>query len=82
MSNFPGKCFTKVHGSTLLALRGGGWVSIFRKKRYVRLEWPLTSRNGISADPSRMSYMSCTGSTLCDGGEGWWGALRGFSWGA
>ena len=30
MSNFPGKSITKVEGSKLLALRGGG--PIFRKK--------------------------------------------------
>ena len=41
--SFPGKSVIKVYGSTLLALRGGGWGSNFQeKKRYVTLEWPLT----------------------------------------
>ena len=31
-SNFQKKTVTKVYGSTLLALRGGGWVSNFRGK--------------------------------------------------
>ena len=42
MSNFPEKSVTKVQGSMLLALRGGGLGSNFqKKKRYVTLEWPL-----------------------------------------
>ena len=28
---FPGKSVTKMYGSTLSALRGGGWVSNFQK---------------------------------------------------
>ena len=40
MSNFPEKNITKVYGSMLLALRGGGWGPVSRKKRYVILEWP------------------------------------------
>ena len=32
VSDFPEKCVTKIYGSTLLALRGGGWVSNFQKK--------------------------------------------------
>ena len=43
VSDFPEKSVTKMYGSTLLALQGGGWVSNFwGKKRYVTLEWPLT----------------------------------------
>ena len=43
MSDFPKKSVTKMHGSTLLTLRGGGWVSNFQKKKhYVTLEWPLS----------------------------------------
>ena len=30
--DFPGKNVTKVYSSMLLALRGGGWVSIFQEK--------------------------------------------------
>ena len=33
---------TKVYGSMLLAVRGGGWPFLREKKRYVILEWPLT----------------------------------------
>ena len=29
VSNFPEKNITKVYGSMIVALRGGGWVSIF-----------------------------------------------------
>ena len=32
VSGFPEKSITKMYGSTLLALRGGGWVSNFLKK--------------------------------------------------
>ena len=32
VSAFPEGSVTKVHGSTLLALRGGGWCQILRKK--------------------------------------------------
>ena len=32
VSNFPENSVTNVYGSMLLALRGGGWVSIFQKK--------------------------------------------------
>ena len=32
VSNFPEKSITKVYGSMLSALRGGGWVSIFQQK--------------------------------------------------
>ena len=39
-SHVPGKPITKVYGSTLLALPGGGWDQISRKKRYVTFEWP------------------------------------------
>ena len=41
---FPEKSVTKVYGSTLLALRGGGWGQISRKNSYVTLEWPLFQR--------------------------------------
>ena len=42
VSTLLGKSVTKLEGSTLLALRGGGWGSIFPgKRRYVTLEWPL-----------------------------------------
>ena len=41
VSDFPEKSVIKINGSTLLALRGGGWVSIVQKKCYVTLEWPL-----------------------------------------
>ena len=39
VSNIPEKSVTKVYGSMLLALRGGGWVS-----SYVTLEWPGLKR--------------------------------------
>ena len=42
VSEFLEKSVTKVYGLMLLALRGGGWGPISRKKRYVTLEWPLT----------------------------------------
>ena len=29
---FQGKCVTKAYGSTLLALRGGGWGSNYQEK--------------------------------------------------
>ena len=32
VSDYPEKCVTKMYGSTLLELRGGGWVSNFQKK--------------------------------------------------
>ena len=32
VSDFLGKSVTKMYGSTLLALRGGGWVSNFQEK--------------------------------------------------
>ena len=39
--SFPGKSVSKVYGSTLLPLRGGGWGYHFQeKKHYVTLEWP------------------------------------------
>ena len=38
---------TKVHTSTLLALRGRGWVSSFQKKRYTTLECPLELEPGL-----------------------------------
>ena len=42
VSDFPEKSVTKVQGSMLFALQGGGWGSNFqKKKRYVTLEWPL-----------------------------------------
>ena len=41
MSDFPEKSVTKMYGSTLLALRGGGWVSNFQNKSVVTLEWPV-----------------------------------------
>ena len=41
-SDFPEKSVTKMYGSMLLALRGGGWVSNFQKKLCVKLEWLLT----------------------------------------
>ena len=40
VSNFPEKSVAKVHGSTLLALRAGGWVSNIHEKCYITLEWP------------------------------------------
>ena len=41
VSDFPEKSTTKMYGSTLLALRGGG-CQICRKKHYVTIEWPYT----------------------------------------
>ena len=43
VSDFPEKSITKMHGSTLLTLRGGGCVCVKfpEKKHYVTLEWPL-----------------------------------------
>ena len=41
MSDFPEKSVTKMYGSRLLALQRVGGCQIFRKKRYVTLEWPL-----------------------------------------
>ena len=32
VSDFPGKNVTKMDGSPLKSLRGGGWVSNFQKK--------------------------------------------------
>ena len=32
VSDFLEKCIRKMYGSTLLALRGGGWVSNFPKR--------------------------------------------------
>ena len=32
VSDFPEKSVMKMYGSTLLVLRGGGWVSNFQKK--------------------------------------------------
>ena len=53
MSNFPVKSVTMVYGSVLLALRGGGLVSIFQtKKRYVTLEWPPVQR--VQQDTSKL----------------------------
>ena len=41
VSNFQKTSVTQVYGSTLLALRGGGWVSHFlRKKCYITLNGP------------------------------------------
>ena len=39
LSDFRETSVTKMYGSKLLALRGGG-CQISRKKRYVTLEWP------------------------------------------
>ena len=41
VSAFPEKSVTKVYGSTLLALRGGGWGSNFQEKSVTTFEWPL-----------------------------------------
>ena len=43
VSNFPEINVTKVYGSMLLALQGGGWVALNfpEKKHYVTLEWLL-----------------------------------------
>ena len=38
VSDFPEKNATKMYGSTLLGLRGGGLVSNFQKTCYVTLE--------------------------------------------
>ena len=38
VSDFPGKSVTTMYGSTVLALRGGGWVSNFQKKA-LRNSW-------------------------------------------
>ena len=38
VSDFPEKTVTRMYGSTLFVLRGGGWIRISRKKRYVTLE--------------------------------------------
>ena len=35
VSAFTEKSVTKMYGSTLLALRGGGWGSNFQEKMYV-----------------------------------------------
>ena len=46
VSAFPEKNVTKVKGSTLLALRAGGWGSnSLEKKRYVTLERPPRESN-------------------------------------
>ena len=37
------KSIMKINSSTLLALRGGGWMANFQKKCYVTLEWPLNT---------------------------------------
>ena len=49
VSYFPEKIFTRMYGSMLLALPGGGWVSDFQKKCYVTLEWPLYSSEPLQA---------------------------------
>ena len=56
-SAFLEKSVTEVYGSTLLALRGG-WVGVKfpGKKRYVTLEWPLTSTRGTFEAASDHSY--------------------------
>ena len=46
MSPFPKKNVTRMYGSTLLALRGGGWGSNFQGKTVtevvtLEIEWPL-----------------------------------------
>ena len=43
VSDLPEQSVTKMYGSMLLALRGGGCVSNFQKNRYVTLEWPPTN---------------------------------------
>ena len=40
--DFPEKSITEMYGSTLLALRGGGWVSNLQKNRYVTLELSIS----------------------------------------
>ena len=46
VSDLPEKSVTKTYGSTLLALRGGGWMGVEfpEKNRKVKLELPLTHR--------------------------------------
>ncbi len=49
--NFLEKSFTKMYGSTLLALKGGGWVGVkfLGKNCYVTLEWSQYSTDlGLS----------------------------------
>ena len=60
MSAFPEKTVTKVNGSTLLALRKGGWGSNFQgEKRYVTPEWSLSSLLVPSSVPMiSMFYLS------------------------
>ena len=44
MSDVPKKSVTKVYGSTLLALRGGGLgVKFPEQKRYITLELPISN---------------------------------------
>ena len=47
------KTVTKVYGSILLALREGGWVSIFQGKGVTcSLEWPPINREILQARQS------------------------------
>ena len=42
----------------LLALRGGGWVYIFQKKRYVTLEWPLNNTTQVRLGMNHICFIS------------------------
>ncbi len=50
LSDFRETSVTKLHGSTLLALRGGG-CQISGKKPFVTLEWPQNRPNKKSWTP-------------------------------
>ena len=47
VSNLLEKSVTKMYGSTLLALRGGGLVSKIQKKRYVTRMVPYVMQMGV-----------------------------------
>ena len=58
VSDFPEKSVTKMYGSTLLALRGGGFVSNFQKKT---LEWLRPNGNMDSCDKVLIYSVACLG---------------------
>ena len=57
VSNFPGKSVIKVYNSTLLALRGGGWMSNFQEKNVtLHLNGPLYGHYILIAHCSARTY--------------------------
>ena len=55
--NFTEKSVTKMKGSTVLALRGGGWgVKFPEKKHYVTFEWPLKNEKCNSEKRQKLQW--------------------------